>query len=768
MFRRIRKPASIAGHSDPGVARKSAHTLRIIVALFVVIIFCSLILDNFRIQTLASIRAYVEGEGLWSKAQKESVIALHRFARSQNEEDFQEYLNAINVPLGDHLARLELEKPNPNYVLVDRGFLQGGNHAGDLNGMSRLFRRFRRISYMAAAIDTWTQGDRDIARLQEAAESLHNEILSGRGDQEKIDSLVRRIDEIDIHLTPLENRFSDQMTSGSFMMSYYLTLFVFGFAGVLLAAGIAFSLHLAGQIQSSESNLAVANESLKKSERRFRTLIRDVSDVILVLAYDGTIYYASHSSRRIFGYESGELIARNMLSLIHSEDVAEFRNCLDKARIQKEVSFATEFRLLRNDGSWIILEATCNSMSDDPSAGRTLLTCRDVTDRRRLEQELGQAQKMEAIGRLAGGIAHDFNNILAIIGGYAEIIIGELHPEDSLRKSADSVLKTVERGAALTTRLLSFSRKQVMSPRHLDLNAMLDDISNILPRLLGGEIELTIILGKNIGMIYADPVQLEQVLMNLALNSRDAMANGGKLLIQTSNVDFDESSNALQPFIVPGSYVLLSVGDTGCGMTSETKNHIFEPFFTTKEQGKGTGLGLSIVYGIVKRSGGYIIVESESNAGTTIKIYFPRVESISEAAQTTGKPAKMDRESGIVLVLEDEDQLRNMICEFLTRSGYTVLEASSAADAMSKVARFGKPIDILVTDVIMPKVRGPEFARALLEKMPDLRVVYMSGYTGTALVRDGILEAGTVLVQKPFKLQELAHVIRATLARVQT
>ncbi len=768
MFPWIRKPASIAGNPDPGAPPRSAHTLRVIVALFVVIICCSLILDNFRIQTLASIRAYVEGEGLWSKAQKESVIALHRYARSQNEQDFQNYLNAINVPLGDHVARLELEKPNPNYVLVDRGFLQGGNHPGDLEGMSRLFRRFRRISYMAAAIDTWTQGDRDIARLQESAASLHDEISSGRRDQEKIDSLVRRIDEIDIHLTPLENRFSDQMTSGSFMMSYYLTLFVFGFAGVLLAAGIAFSLHLAGQIQTSESNLAAASESLKKSERRFRALIGDVSDVILVLAYDGTIYYASHSARRIFGYEPSELIARKIISLIHSDDVAQFRNCLDKARIQKQGSFATEFHLLRNDGSWIILEATCNPMSDDPSAGRTLLTCRDVTDRRRLEHELGQAQKMEAIGRLAGGIAHDFNNILAIIGGYAEIILGELHPEDPLRKSADSVVKTVERGAALTTRLLSFSRKQVMSPRHLDLNTILEDMSKILPRLLGGEIELTLMLGKNIGMIYADYVQLEQVLMNLALNSRDAMPNGGKLAIQTSSVEFDESGTGSQPFILPGSYVMLSVGDTGGGMTTETKNHIFEPFFTTKEQGKGTGLGLSIVYGIVKRSGGYILVESEPDAGTTIKIYFPRVESATEQAQTPGEPGRMDQESGVVLVVEDEAQLREMICEFLTRSGFTVLQASGPAEAMSKVEGFGKPIDILVTDVMMPKIRGPELARTLLEKMPDLRVVYISGYTGTALVREGILEAGTVLVQKPFKLRELARVIRETLARVQT
>ena len=763
-----RQPESIAQGSGRTAPPSSAHKLRIIVTVFVVIFLCFLILDNFRIQTLASIRAYVEGEGLWSKGQKEAVIALRRYSRSRDEKDFAGYLTAIQVPLGDHEARLELEKQNPNYDLVDRGFLQGGNHPDDLKGMAALFRRFRRISYMAAAIDTWTEGDHDIAQLQEAATALHNEILSGKNTLEEIESLVRRIDEIDLHLTPLENRFSDQMTAGSLMMSYYLSLFVFGFAGVLLAAGVSFSLHLAREIQKSEADLETATGSLKGSERRFRSLIQDLSDVILVLAYDGTLYYTSHSAIRIFGYEPRDLIGRNIFSLIHADDQHVFRDCLEKSATQEGGSFVTEFHLRRKDGTWISLEVTGNPMSDDPSAGRTLLTCRDVTERRRLEHELGQSQKMEAIGRLAGGIAHDFNNILAIIGGYAEIIAGQLHPQDPLRKSADSVLKTVERGAALTKRLLSFSRKQVMSPRNLDLNAMLDDISKILPRLLGEEIELAVLPGRNIGMIYTDSVQLEQVVMNLALNSRDAMPNGGKLTIRTSNVDFDDSNDPLQPFIVPGSYVLLSVTDTGCGMTGEIKNHVFEPFFTTKEQGKGTGLGLSIVYGIVKRSGGYIVVESEPNAGATFRVYFPRVEAAPDLLPPAAEQARTDRESGVVLVVEDEDQLRKMICEFLARGGYTVLEASGAPEAMKRVERFGKPIDIVVTDVIMPKIRGPELVRKLQEKLSDLRVVYISGYTGSSLVREGILEAGTVLVQKPFKLQELAQVIRETLSRIQT
>jgi PAS domain S-box-containing protein len=753
--------------SDLPARPNSARKLHIIVTLFVLILFCFLALDNFRIQNLTAIRAYVQGEGLWSKAQKEAVLALRRYGRSYSEGDFQDYLTSIAIPLGDRQARIELEKNVPDFDVVSRGFLQGGNRAEDVQGMALLFRRFRKIRYMSEAIDTWTQGDRDIVQIQEAAAALHSEILSGRRDPATIESLSARIDNIDNHLTPLENQFSDKMTLGSLMLSHYLSLFVFGSAGVLLAAGISFSLHLSRQIQKSEVALDVANESLQKSERRFRSLMRDLSDVILVLASDGTLYYASHSAGRIFGYASPDLTGQNLSLLLHEDDRLHFKNCLEKVATQEGGTFATEFRLLRKDGTWISVEATGNPMSDDPSAGRTLLTCRDVTERRRLEHDLGQSQKMEAIGRLAGGIAHDFNNILMIIGGYAEIILNQLHPQDPLRKSADPILSIVDRGSALTKRLLSFSRKQVMNPRNLDINAILEDISKILPRLLGEEIETAVLPGRGTGMIYADYVQLEQVLINLAVNARDAMPHGGALTIETANIDFDSSHPPSQHLILPGSYVLLKITDTGCGMNAETKSHVFEPFFTTKAEGKGTGLGLSIVYGIVKRSGGYILVESELNAGTTVKIYFPRVDAAPDQPGVAIEPVKAGKDSGIVLLVEDEDLLRNMICEFLTSGGYTVLEASSGAEAIAAMERFGQPIDILVTDVILPKIRGPELAGKLREKIPGLKVIYMSGYTDTSLVRDGILEAGTILVQKPFKLHELARVIREALSRVQ-
>jgi len=761
-------PSSRSKIPAPALRPNSARKLHIIVGLFVLILFCLLALDSFRIQNLTAIRAYVQAEGLWSKAQKEAVIALRRYGRSYNEVDFQVYLASVAIPLGDRQARIELEKNAPDFDVVSRGFLQGGNRPDDVQGMASLFRRFRKVRYMSAAIDTWTQGDRDIVQLQETAAALHAEILSGRRDSAAIESLIAQIDDIDNHLTPLENQFSNEMTSGSLMLSHYLSLFVFGSAAVLMAAAIGFSLHLSGQIQTWEAALEAANESLKKSERRFRFLMRDLSDVILVLASDGTLYYASHSAGRIFGYSPSDLTGQNVSSFIHQDDRLNFKNCLEKVATHVGGTFATEFRLLRKDGSWISVEATGNPMSDDPSAGRTLLTCRDVTERRRLEHELGQSQKMEAIGRLAGGIAHDFNNILMIIGGYAEIILGQLHPQDPLRKNADPILNIVDRGAALTKRLLSFSRKQVMNPRNLDLNAILEDMSKILPRLLGEEIEMAVLPGRDTGMIYADYMQLEQVLINLAVNARDAMPHGGRLTIETANIDCDSSHPRPQQLILPGSYVLLKITDTGCGMNSETRSHVFEPFYTTKAEGKGTGLGLSIVYGIVKRSGGYIVVDSELNAGTTIKIYFPRVDAVpSPPVDTASQVVNTGNDSGTVLLVEDEDLLRNMVCEFLASGGYTVLEASSAAEAIAALERFGQPIDILVTDVILPKTRGPELAGKLREKFPDLKVIYMSGYTDTSLVRDGILEPGTILVQKPFKLQELARVIREVLSGVQ-
>jgi len=762
----VERGASRTGSSADYIARpRSARKLRVIVSLFVVIFLCFLGLDYFRIQNLTAIRAYVQGEGLWSKAQKESVIALRRYSRTQDEKDYQTYLNAIAVPLGDRQGRQELEKDAPDFQIIYKAFLQGGIHPDDVQGMATLFRRFRKVRYMSDAVETWTLGDYFIVQLQSAADALHVEILTGHRDPKTIETLIRRIDNIDNSLTPLENQFSDQMRSGSRMLSYYLTLFVFGFAGLLLAAGVTFSLHLAHQIERSETDLEIATGTLKASEKRFRSLIQDLSDVILVLARDGSVQYASHSAERIFGYSPKELLAKNIFGMIHHDNHVNFRNSLETAAVQQNGTVVTEFRLRRKDESWIDLEATGNPMSDGASAGGIVLTCRDITERRRLEFELGQSQKMEAVGRLAGGIAHDFNNILMIIHGYAELILDRLHPQDPLRESTEPILTIVDRGSALTKRLLSFSRKQVMNPRNLDLKAILEDMAKVLPRLLGAEIEVIVTPGAEATLIHADHLQIEQVLINLAVNSRDAMPHGGKLTIETANIDIDAPPQA---FIMPGSYVLLAVTDTGCGMATETKSHMFDPFFTTKEEGKGTGLGLSIVYGIIKRSGGYITVESELNAGTCMKIYFPRVDSAVEIPEAPKALASTGKDSGTVLLVEDEDLLREVVCEFLTRAGYTVLEATSGAEALAALEKFGQPVDVLVTDVILPKARGPELARQIRERWPDLRVIYMSGFTGSSLVRDGILERDTVLLQKPFKLQELTQAIRDVLSKVRS
>jgi PAS domain S-box-containing protein len=744
----------------PSAPLNSARKLGVTVVAFVLIVVCVLALDDFRTRTLGAIRAYVQGEGLWSKAQKEAVINLRRYVRTRNDVYYQFYLTDIAVPLGDRQARLELEKNEPNLQVVYQGFLQGRNHPNDVGPMATLFRRFRHLSYLSDAIDTWADADRYIAQMQQTAEQLRAAVASGGANDGLTQALLADLEGVDAQLTPLEDHFSAQLSEGARTTSRLFSLFVSGSAALLLGVGIALSLVLSGQIQGSENELAGATESLRKSEGRFRSLVQHLFDVITVLAADGTVRYVSPSAERVFGYPPEDMLRRSAHGFIHAEDLPRFQSALLEATAHPGGTFAVECRFRRADGSWAWLEGTGTNLLADPAVEGIVITCRDVTERRSLEDNLRQAQKMEAVGRLAGGIAHDFNNLLAIIGGYAEIIMDGLHPDDPRRRNTRPIVEAVDRAAALTQRLLTFSRKHEVAPRTLDLNAVLAEMSGMLTRLLGAEIETQILPSDEPAWVKADLLSLEQVLINLAINSRDAMANGGKLTIETRLVDLHEGQAQREPAIAPGSYVLLSVSDTGCGMAEEVKSHAFEPFFTTKEPGKGTGLGLSIVYGIIQRSGGHVAVESEPGAGTTMAIYLPRVAGPVEDAPSEDETHKAANGSGTILVVEDEELVREVVCKSLAAQGYTVLEAAGAATALDVVDRQVSPIDILITDLILPKVRGPELARQVRERYPELKVLYMSGFAGAALVRDGGLEPDAVVLQKPFKLAQLAQAIR--------
>lgn len=405
-----------------------------------------------------------------------------------------------------------------------------------------------------------------------------------------------------------------------------------------------------------------------------------------------------------------------------------------------------------------------------PAVQRELREAEERRERKRLEQHVQQLQKFEAIGRLAGGVAHDFNNLLGVILGQSEILL-ERSQDGGIARGLEMIRESARRGASLTRQLLAFGRRQVLEPKVLNLNAILADVEKLLRRVIGENIELDFQISAKLGNVKADPGQLEQVVVNLATNARDAMATGGRLTIATANVDLGEAYVDRRVVVSPGRYVQLVVSDTGCGMDSETQSHIFEPFFTTKEQGKGTGLGLATVYGIVKQSGGNIWVYSEPGHGTTFKIYLPLVEAAAESPLHVEQNEELPRGSETILVVEDDASLREVTCEFLQSSGYMVISAGSPEEALHLAERHNGPIDFLLTDVIMPRMNGRELATRLSELRPGMKVLYVSGYADD-VVRGGVhgaLEEGLAFLQKPCTRRALTRKIREILdsGRVQ-
>ncbi|HEV8238244.1 MAG TPA: PAS domain S-box protein [Thermoanaerobaculia bacterium] len=401
-------------------------------------------------------------------------------------------------------------------------------------------------------------------------------------------------------------------------------------------------------------------------------------------------------------------------------------------------------------------------MTDDGRFGGLLCLGRDVTDEKVLEAQLQQAQKMEAIGQLAGGVAHDFNNLLTIISGYSDILLATLGPNDALRECVEEISAAGQRAASLTRQLLAFSRKTVLEPKVLDLNHTVRETEKLLRRLIGEDVSLTAVLDPNIGRVKVDPGHLAQVLMNLAVNARDAMPRGGQLTVETSNVELDQGYSRLHHGVQPGRYVLLSITDSGCGMTEDVKARIFEPFFTTKGVGKGTGLGLSVVLGIVKQSGGHVAVESEPDAGTTFEIYFPAVEEQVSAANGVDDLSQAQG-TETVLLAEDEEGVRRLAALVLRSHGYEVLSAGSGGEALGAVENRQGGIDLLVTDVVMPGMSGPDLAEALQSRFPQVKVLFTSGFTDDAVVRHGVLHEQVAFLQKPYSPLALVRKVRQLL-----
>jgi len=515
-------------------------------------------------------------------------------------------------------------------------------------------------------------------------------------------------------------------------------------------------------ICSFNAALRAAQEGLRRSEVNFRSLVTNAPYGIFRCDANGTLLSANPALVSMLGYSStSDLVGSNLASLY--ADAQQWFTAADYFRSSQRLNGLLA-DWVRQDHQPLTVRLYGRAIRDEDKCVMFELFAEDVTEHRALEEQLRHSQKMEAVGRLAGGIAHDFNNLLMVISGYCEFLLERIGPDPKVRGPALEIAKAAERATALTRQLLAFSRKQMLTPKVLDLNAIVTDNLKMLTRLIGEDIDLVMIPGSALGMVKADPGQVEQVIMNLAVNARDAMPKGGNLTIETANVSLDENYARMHAPAAPGEYIMLAVSDTGMGMDAETQSHIFEPFFTTKGP-KGTGLGLSTVYGIVKQSGGYIWVYSEPGRGASFKVYLPRVAATEEAIAP--QPALVAQEAArgneTVLLVEDEATVRQLTRDYLRMQGYNVLEAPDPAVALQISVAHSGPIHLLLTDVIMPGMNGRELAQQVCSIRPETRVLYMSGYTENAIGHNGTLEPGINLLQKPFTLPALKAKVRETL-----
>jgi len=515
--------------------------------------------------------------------------------------------------------------------------------------------------------------------------------------------------------------------------------------------------------------LRAAQENLRRSEANFRSLVTNAPYGICSCDSTGKILDANPAFLELLGLSSpDEVIGQHIFSLYADNeqwfDLADYLRSSDPFQ-----GLTAEWK--RKTGTTVV-RVSGRAVSNGRKDGVVFeMFAEDVTERRVLEQQLRQSQKMEAVGRLAGGIAHDFNNLLMVISGYSEFLLERLGGEPHLRGPAQEIASASERASSLTRQLLAFSRKQMLAPRIVNLNDIATENLKMLTRMIGEDIDLVMTPGKSLWSVRADAGQIEQVIMNLAVNARDAMPSGGKLTIETANITLDEEYARVHAPLNAGDYVMVSINDTGAGMDAETQSHIFEPFFTTKGT-KGTGLGLSTVYGIIKQSGGYIWVYSEVGRGTTFKIYLPRVPSIEEPAMhTIAAPAqfqKVEPGTETILLVEDEANLRYLARQYLEKQGYRVIEAADGAVAMQIAVAHEGVIHLLLTDVIMPGMNGRELAQRISEIRPNVKVLYMSGYTENVIGQDGTLDAGVRLLQKPFNLRDLKSKVREVLDATPT
>ncbi len=520
-------------------------------------------------------------------------------------------------------------------------------------------------------------------------------------------------------------------------------------------------------IRGSEAKLVIAHDVsereqalalLRHSEQRFRSIIEHGSDVIRIVNASGTIVYASPSAERLLGFTAEELVGRPVTDFLHPDDVPVARDTLQQLIAHPGDVMTIEVRHRHKDDGWRALVSTGRSLLEEPAVCGVVLSSRDVTEQKALEAQLRQSQKIEAVGQLAGGVAHDFNNLLTVINFHTDLLLEITELSDPSHEDLVEIQKASRRAGALTRQLLAFSRKQLLQPRVMDLTTVLGDLEPMLRPLIGEDIQMVCMPGAELYAVLADRGQIEQAIVNLVVNARDAMPHGGTLSIEASNVEVGPTSLPIAT-MPPGSYVLLTVTDTGGGMSADVRSHIFEPFFTTKEPGRGTGLGLSTVYGTVTQSGGHMLCDSAPGRGTSFRIYLPRAAPSHESSPAAAlHTAPVGTE--VLLLVEDEEPVRRLARRILERQGYTLLEARHGANALRVASTYEGEIHGVVSDVVMPEMNGRTMAERLSVIRPNVRVLFVSGYTDDDIIRRGLLDPRMAFLQKPFTAQSLAMAVR--------
>jgi two-component system cell cycle sensor histidine kinase/response regulator CckA len=846
------------------------------IALLVITAIGLLAIIYFSLQVESGVRAYVGGEGLYSKGQKDAVFHLIRYAESQDEAEYQAYLEAIAVPRGDKIARLELEKPDPDLEVAAAGFAQGRNHPEDIPTLITTFRVFRRVSYIDQAIAIWTEGDALIDQLVADGDQLHALVETGTASPAEIEAIVAEVGALNEQLTVLEDRFSAVLGEGARWIRDLLF--------VVASMAVALLLAIAGTV------FIWFVRRIRRSESRYRLLLDAAPDAIVVTDRNDRVVLFNDAAERLVGSPAAAVLGEPVSTIIGLEggssggslagagdpgassspmelearradgsrfwaestiadlglgqepgttvifrDVSERHAAQNALReSQEHLAFALEAgrmgtwewemttgtitwsdsmegivgipsgsfagtyeafaELVHPDDRPSMRQAVERAMATD---GEYLVECRmgppgahttpivaqgrvvrdafgepvrmvgvalDVTARRELEGQLRHAQKMESVGRLAGGIAHDFNNLLTAITGHGDLLAQSLDADDVRQADVSAINAAAARAATLTRQLLAYGRQTLLRPEPVDLNAVVSDIEPMLRRLIGEDIELRTNLEPELGWVQADAGQLDQVILNLVVNARDALSSGGTIELSTASVLLNETYAAEHPGARPGRFVMISVSDTGVGIDRATLARIFEPYFTTKDRGRGTGLGLATVLGIVEQSGGHIDVTSTVGEGTSFRVYLPRAADphASVAAETGGIQAP---EGGheTVLLAEDEEAVRRLAAMALERSGYRVIAAPDGQAALDMAAAHDGRIDLLLTDVIMPGLNGRELANRFATIHPETRVLFMSGYAGEALSAQGVLDSSVAFLAKPFVPAELARKVREVL-----